>query len=272
MPQVRDVARWRAEVDGFEAAYRAARATRVDVRVDAIAKNTRDMRDGTLDVAVGREVNSSLKWLAGTDAPNEYRDKPLIDARTVNATVTEDRTLTPIERARAILHTLHVGLLKASKPDARPEETNGLVEMFGTILGRPTTMDEIREQMDMQGGWAILHSALAAKLEGRPWVDPRKRVAPERVIEARPEPIEEAEVVEPEPTPERRAMARAGSSWSFDPADGRLHRIDVGGRTLDGAVWVALPGGRSTSFHPGPVADIEERLRAWQRDDEGAAA
>jgi hypothetical protein len=79
MPAVRDVARWRAEVDEFAAAYLLAQDTRADVRVDGIARNTRDMRNGALDVGIGKEVNANLRWLAGKDSPRKYADKVTVD-------------------------------------------------------------------------------------------------------------------------------------------------------------------------------------------------
>lgn len=78
MPARRDIARWLTEVDEFHIAYSIALAVRGDARVDAIAKNTRDMRSGALDVAIGREVNANLKWLAGKDNAR-YADKVTID-------------------------------------------------------------------------------------------------------------------------------------------------------------------------------------------------
>jgi hypothetical protein len=78
MPARRDVARWSTEVDKFYVAYNIALAVRGDARVDAIAKNTRDMRDGRLDVAIGREVNANLKWLASKENAR-YADKVTID-------------------------------------------------------------------------------------------------------------------------------------------------------------------------------------------------
>jgi hypothetical protein len=78
MPAVRDVARWRSEVDEFAVAYAIARDTRADIRVDAIAKTTREMRKGVVDHQVGKAVIDSLKWLAGKDSPR-YADKVTID-------------------------------------------------------------------------------------------------------------------------------------------------------------------------------------------------
>jgi hypothetical protein len=77
-PAVRDIARWRTEVDEFAVAFAIARDTRADIRVDSIAKNTREMRSGALDVNIGKAVNESLKWLAGKDSPR-YADKVTID-------------------------------------------------------------------------------------------------------------------------------------------------------------------------------------------------
>jgi len=78
MPARRDIARWLTEVDEFYIAYNIALSVRGDARVDAIAKNTREMRSGALDVVIGREVNANLKWLAGKDNAR-YADKVTID-------------------------------------------------------------------------------------------------------------------------------------------------------------------------------------------------
>jgi|KBSSwiStaDraftv2_1062776.scaffolds.fasta_scaffold03470_7 ribosomal protein L40E len=77
-PAVRDIARWRAEIDEFAAAFAIAKDTRADIRVDGIAKAVKEMRKGDLDHAVGKAVVDGLKWLAGKDSPR-YADKVTID-------------------------------------------------------------------------------------------------------------------------------------------------------------------------------------------------
>jgi hypothetical protein len=77
-PAVRDVARWRAEVDEFAVAFAIAKDTRADIRVDGIAKAVKEMRKGDLDRAVGKAVIDGLRWLAGKDSPR-YADKVTVD-------------------------------------------------------------------------------------------------------------------------------------------------------------------------------------------------
>jgi hypothetical protein len=77
-PAVRDVARWRTEIDEFAVAFAIARDTRADIRVDGIAKAVKEMRKGDLDHAVGKAVVDGLKWLAGKDSPR-YADKISVD-------------------------------------------------------------------------------------------------------------------------------------------------------------------------------------------------
>ena len=75
---IRDVARWRTEIDVFAAAFAIAKDTRADVRVDGIARSVRDMRSGALDANIGKAVNADLRWLAGKDSPR-YADKISVD-------------------------------------------------------------------------------------------------------------------------------------------------------------------------------------------------
>jgi ribosomal protein L40E len=77
-PAIRDIARWRTEIDEFAVAFAIARDTRADIRVDGIAKTVKDMRAGTLDPGIGKPVIEGLKWLAGKDSPR-FADKVTID-------------------------------------------------------------------------------------------------------------------------------------------------------------------------------------------------
>lgn len=77
-PAVRDVARWRTDVDEFAAAFAIARDTRADIRVDGIAKTIKEMRKGEVDHQTGNAVVNGLKWLAGKDSPR-YADKITVD-------------------------------------------------------------------------------------------------------------------------------------------------------------------------------------------------
>lgn len=77
-PAVRDIARWRTEVDEFAQALAIAKDVRADIRVDSIAKTVREMRKGEIDPGIGKAVVDGLKWLAGKDSPR-YADKVTID-------------------------------------------------------------------------------------------------------------------------------------------------------------------------------------------------
>lgn len=101
-PAVRDIARWRTEVDEFAQSFAIARDVRADIRVDGIAKAVKEMRKGELGHAVGKAVVDGLKWLAGKDSPR-YADKVTID-QTIRpgAPEPESEDLTKAWIARAI--------------------------------------------------------------------------------------------------------------------------------------------------------------------------
>ena len=77
-PAVRDIARWRAEIDEFATAFAIAKDVRADIRVDGIAKTVREMLKGEVDYQVGKAVCDQLRWLAGKDSPR-YADRVTID-------------------------------------------------------------------------------------------------------------------------------------------------------------------------------------------------